>query len=161
MENKKERRKEKQICFARRKWDISRAFQDDHTPSEKKKIQNACPTHRITSLGRTKHYLLLLRTTCSSINTAFTTLHNFSTFHRVHQKFNTYYQPSRISSRLYINPHTHIYIHIYIYIYIHTYKHKCMCSILRLKKKSRHWQQVYDNVHSIVHLNFPLFKSFT
>lgn len=105
---------------------------------KKKKVQNACPTQRITSLGRTKHYLLLLRTTRSSVNTAFTTLHNFSTFHRVHQKFNTYYQPSRISSRLYINPHTHIYIHIYIYTYIHTYKHKCMCSILRLKKKSRH-----------------------
>lgn len=37
MENKKEKRKEKQIYFTRRKRDILKAFQDDHTPSEKKK----------------------------------------------------------------------------------------------------------------------------
>lgn len=112
---KKERRKEKQICFTRRKLDISKAFQDDHTPREKKKVQNACPTQRITSLGRIKHYLLLLRATHSSVNTTSTTLHTFSTFHRVHQKFSTYYQPSRISCRLYIS--RHVFIHI-IYVYI-------------------------------------------
>lgn len=70
----------------------------------------------------------------------------FSTFHRVHQKFNTYYQPSRISSKLYIST----YICLSIYTHTNTNAYNIRYSILR-KIKSSHGQQLYDNVHPIVH----------
>lgn len=75
-------------------------------------VQNACPTQRITPLGRIQDYLLLLRTTHQSVNTPLTTLSIFP-------PFTEYIKSSTHSTSQVEYPVSYIYPHIYLSLYTH------------------------------------------
>lgn len=90
-----------------------------HQVKKKKKkktaVQNACPTQRITLLGRIQDYLLLLRTTHQSVNTTLTTLSTFPPFtESIKSSTHTTSQVEYPVS--YIYPHIDIYTNINEYI---------------------------------------------
>lgn len=83
-----------------------------HQVKKKTTVQNACPTQRITLLGRIQDYLLLLRTTHQSVNTTLTTLSIFPPFtESIKSSTHTTSQVEYPVSYIYTHIYTHIYKH--------------------------------------------------
>lgn len=89
---------------------------------KKKTVQNACPTQRITPLGRIQDYLLLLRTTHQSVKTTLTALSIFP-------PFTEYIKSSTHTTSQVEYPVSYIYPHTYIYTCTNTNTYSIRYSI--------------------------------